>query len=117
MLAIDLKAGRTLAWFATMLFVFYGWLLFRATSLGQIIAMTRALSDFTAPAWMSSFAINLIVFTLPLAAMELWQHKTRNLLAPLALPRWSLMMLQGALLTTIILFWDKKGSTFIYFQF
>ena len=49
--------------------------------------------------------------------MELWQHKTRNLLAPLALPRWLLMTLQGTLLTAVILFWDKKGATFIYFQF
>ena len=114
---LNSKVGRSLAWLATMLFVFYGWLLFRATSLSQITAMTRALSDFTAPAWITSFVLNLIVFTLPLAAMELWQHKTRNLLAPLALPRWLLMTLQGALLTAVILFWDKKGSTFIYFQF
>jgi D-alanyl-lipoteichoic acid acyltransferase DltB (MBOAT superfamily) len=114
---LNSKVGRSLAWLATMLFVFYGWLLFRATSLSQITAMTRALGDFTAPAWITSFVLNLIVFTLPLAAMELWQHKTRNLLAPLALPRWLLMTLQGALLTGVILFWDKKGSTFIYFQF
>ena len=114
---LNSKVGRSLAWLATMLFVFYGWLLFRATSLSQITAMTRALGDFTAPAWITSFVLNLIVFTLPLAAMELWQHKTRNLLAPLALPSWLLMTLQGALLTAVILFWDKKGSTFIYFQF
>ena len=111
------RCPRPIAWLATMLFVFYGWLLFRATSLSQITAMTRALGDFTAPGWITSFVVNLIVFTLPLAAMELWQHKTRNLLAPLGLPRWLLMTLQGALLTAVILFWDKKGSTFIYFQF
>ena len=44
---LNSKAGRTLGWLATMLFVFYGWLLFRATSLSQITAMTRALGDFT----------------------------------------------------------------------
>lgn len=111
------RCPRPLAWLATLLFVFYGWLLFRASSFNQIIAMTRSLGDFSAPPWTGSFVLNLLVFTTPLAAMEWWQHRAHNLLAPLALRRWALFALHGMLLTIIILFWDKKGASFIYFQF
>ena len=108
---------RILAWLATMLFVFYGWLLFRARSFAQITDMTRALMDFSAPAWLGSFLLNLAVFATPLAFMEFWQHKAGNLLAPLRLAAWAKVTLQGLLLIGIVIFWQKKGAAFIYFQF
>jgi D-alanyl-lipoteichoic acid acyltransferase DltB (MBOAT superfamily) len=114
---LNSHSRRVLAWLATMAFVFYGWLLFRAKSFSQIAEMTRALADFSAPIWIGSFALNLVVFAAPLALMELWQHKTRNLLAPLSIRPWARVTVQGALLTAIVLFWQKKGVTFIYFQF
>ncbi len=113
----NFRLPRPLAWFGTMTFVFYGWLMFRASSFAQIAAMTRALGDFAAPVWIGSFILNLALFALPLIAMELWQHRRNNLLAPLQLPAWLQSTLQGLLLTAIVIFWDKKGSTFIYFQF
>ena len=70
------------AWLATMLFVFYGWMLFRAGSLDQILAMTRALGDFSAPVWLRSYVINLVVFAAPLVLMQLWQRRRDNLLPP-----------------------------------
>ncbi len=100
-----------------MTFVFYGWLLFRARSFNQIADMTRALADFSAPPWIGSFVLNLVVFSTPLVLMELWQLKSRNLLTALSLPRWAKIVLQGALLIAIVLFWQKKGAAFIYFQF
>ena len=100
-----------------MTFIFYGWLLFRARSFTHIADMTRALTDFSAPPWIGSFALNLVVFATPLALMELWQFKSRNLLAALSLPAWARITLQGTLLTAIVLFWQKKGAAFIYFQF
>lgn len=113
----NFRLPRALAWLATMSFVFYGWLLFRATSFAQITAMTRALGDLSTPVWIGSFAINLVIFSAPLVAMELWQHRKNNLLAPLQLPAWAQYALQGVLLTAIALSWDQKGATFIYFQF
>ena len=104
-------------WGFTMLFVFYGWLLFRARSWSQIVAMTRALADVSLPAWTMSFLLNLAVFTLPLLVMEAWQLRARNRLAPLSAPAAARLCLQGALLASTILFWEKKQSTFIYFQF
>jgi len=114
---LNLRFRRAVAWLVTMIFVFYGWLLFRAKSFTQIADMTRALADFSAPVWIGSFLLNLSVFITPLLLMELWQHKTRNLLAPLRLAGWAKATLQGALLTAIVLFWQKKGGMFIYFQF
>jgi D-alanyl-lipoteichoic acid acyltransferase DltB (MBOAT superfamily) len=114
---LNSRFRRVLSWLATMLFVFYGWLLFRAKSFQQIAEMTRALADFSMPPWLGSFALNLLVFAAPLALMELWQLKSRNLLAALSLPTWARVTLQGALLTAIVLFWQQKGAAFIYFQF
>lgn len=104
-------------WLLTMLFVFYGWLLFRAGSLAQVGAMTRALGDWTAPFWLGSHLLNLAVFTTPLILMELWQFKTGNLLVVLTLPRWARAGLQGLILAGIILYWEKSNAQFIYFQF
>ena len=111
------KLRRAISWLGTMLFILYGWLLFRAGSWEQIAAMTRALGEFTAPPWLGSFGINLLVFATPLVLMEIWQEKSGNPLAPLALPAWAKAALQGALLLGIVLFWKRGGSPFIYFQF
>jgi hypothetical protein len=100
-----------------MLFVFYGWLLFRARSLEQIATMTRSLSEWTAPTWLQSYLVNLIVFAAPLVLIETWQIKARNRLAPLALLAPAKALLQGALLLGILLYWDKEHVPFIYFQF
>jgi D-alanyl-lipoteichoic acid acyltransferase DltB (MBOAT superfamily) len=114
---LNSRSRRVLSWLLTMLFVFYGWLLFRAESLAQIGDMTRALVHFSAPDWIGSFLLNLVVYAAPLVLMELWQARARNLLVPLSLPTWAKCSLQGALLTAIVIFWQKKGATFIYFQF
>lgn len=109
------RAG--LAWLVTMLFVFYGWLLFRAKSLEHVVSLTTALANPALPPWTGSFALSLALFTLPLVAIEFWQHRTRNLLAPLRLrPIWR-MLLQGILIYAIALFWTREKASFIYFQF
>lgn len=112
-----LPFGNAPAWLLTMAFVFYGWLLFRAQSFDQIVAMTRALAHWLLPTWGSSYVLNLAAFVGPLLAIELWQFRTKNPLAPLAAPRWAISLLQGALLLAIILFWEKRDLPFIYFQF
>ncbi|MCI0747331.1 MAG: hypothetical protein L0Y58_18150 [Verrucomicrobia subdivision 3 bacterium] len=112
-----LTVQRILWWLVTMLFVFYGWLLFRAQSFDQIVAMTASLGHWSPPAWIGSYIINLAAFSVPLVLMEFWQARSQKLLAPLALPGWSRAILQGSLLLAIILFWERKEIPFIYFQF
>ena len=104
-------------WLFTMSFVLYGWLLFRARSMDQIVAMTQALGHWTFPAWIGSLTLNLVAFTLPLILVEVWQFRTGNRLAPLGLSRWSRAILFGVLLLAIVMFWEKEKTPFIYFQF
>jgi D-alanyl-lipoteichoic acid acyltransferase DltB (MBOAT superfamily) len=108
---------HALSWLGTMLFVLYSWLLFRAGSLEKVVAMTRALGDFSVPPWWGSYVTNLVVFIAPAVVLEIWQHRTRNLLAPLTLPAWAKAGLQGMLVLAIILYWEKDKVPFIYFQF
>ena len=111
------KLHTLLAWAVTIMFVLYGWLLFRAESLYQVVGMTRALGNWSFPAWTLSLAANLAVFATPLVLVEFWQEKARNQLVALSLPAWARAALQGALLVGILLFWQRKGVPFIYFQF
>jgi hypothetical protein len=100
-----------------MLFVFYGWLLFRAGSWQRIISLTGSLADFTLPTGATHYCLNLVVFTLPLILMQLWQHRVNDLLVPLRWPRFGKVLLQGALLVGIVVFWNQDQVPFIYFQF
>lgn len=115
--AFGLRIPRALSWLITMLFVFYGWLLFRAQSFEQIMDMTAAFSNWSAPAWTGSYVANLAAFATPLVAMEVWQFRARNLLVALSLSRWPLAVLQAFLLLAIILYWERADLPFIYFQF
>lgn len=108
---------RTLGWMLTMVFVFYGWLLFRAGSWHGVVGLTLALADPTVPTWIQSYCLNLIVFTLPLLLVEMWQLRENDLLVTLRLPRWGRAGLQGLLLIGIVIFWEKQKVPFIYFQF
>jgi D-alanyl-lipoteichoic acid acyltransferase DltB (MBOAT superfamily) len=108
---------RWLPWSATMLFVLYGWLLFRAGSFGQIVDLTLALGHWSWPAWGNSYALNLVVFTLPLLIMQVWQARTGDLLVPLRWPAWGRALLQGVLLLAIVVWWRNEATAFIYFQF
>jgi alginate O-acetyltransferase complex protein AlgI len=112
------SAVRTVAgWLTTMLLVFYGWLLFRAQSFEEIVSMTRALADWSVPAWIGSYLINLIAFIVPLVLVEAWQFRSRNLLVALGLPAWTKALLQAVLLLAVILYWERTHLPFIYFQF
>ncbi len=116
--AADTRANwRLLPWAATMLFVLYGWLLFRAGSFSHIVELTSALARWEWPAWGQSYVMNLIAFTLPLALAQVWQARAGDLLAPARWPAWSRAVVQGALLLTIVVFWQKDAAPFIYFQF
>jgi D-alanyl-lipoteichoic acid acyltransferase DltB (MBOAT superfamily) len=105
------------SWAFTMLFVLYGWLLFRARSVDQIIAMTSALGNFSAPVWIGSLALNLAVFAAPVVLMELYQARNGGYQAPLKFSGLARAILEGVLLLGIILFWEKDKVPFIYFQF
>jgi len=106
-----------LAWGLTMLFVFYGWMLFRANSWAQICSLTRGLGDWQWPSWVPYYLLNLGILALPLIGIGAWQKRSGNLLVPLQAAPWGRHLLQCFLLLGIILFWGKTSAPFIYFQF
>ena len=64
-----------------MLFVGYGWLLFRAGSATEAFRLTRALAHWTAPAWLGDFGWVVGLFSLPMVAIQWWQWRAGDLLA------------------------------------
>ena len=112
-LRLRLAAG----WAATMLFVLYGWLLFRARSWEAIVAMTEALGHWETPAWAWGFVLNLGAFAGPLVLLDLWQHRAgRDQVIP-AVGLWARSGVLGVMLVGILLFWKQQAAPFIYFQF
>jgi alginate O-acetyltransferase complex protein AlgI len=109
--------GSVFAWFVTIMFVLLGWIFFRADSSRRAMEMISQLANPTTPMWFHSFWISLLILGAPLVAIEIWQRKTNDLLAPLTLPVWALAMLEGICLLAIMLFWERQKTPFIYFQF
>lgn len=105
------------SWVLTMIFVFYGWLLFRASSMSEVASLTLALGDWRCPDWLWSYAMRLAVAALPLVLMQIWQARTADLLAPLRWSVWTRSILEGVLLWAILVFWEQESTAFIYFQF
>jgi len=108
---------RLLSWAATFLFVLYGWLLFRAESMEQAIALTRHLANPAVPVWIGSYLWALAAFAAPLLLIQCWQIRAGDLLAPAKASPWARGLLQGVLLLLIVTFWQKHAAPFIYFQF
>lgn len=111
------KLPRWFGWALTQGFVLYGWLLFRAGSLDQVLEFTRALANPGLPRWWGTYLLNLLVLTAPLLGIQLWQWRSGDLNAPVRLGAWPRAVLQGALLLGIVSFWQPEPSPFIYFQF
>ena len=109
--------GRIVGWAATSLFVLYGWLLFRADSWGQVVGLTRALGNWTWPAWTLNHVWGLAAFVGPLLLIQAWQARAGDLLAPAKAPWWVRGPLQAVLLLLVVTFWKREASPFIYFQF
>lgn len=113
----------------TIFFMFqvtcYGWLLFRAESLGQVGDFTAALvTDF---AWTdrATGALGLLLLLAgPLTVLEWWQHRGRDPVpaSPIRVPRWPESVAlrgtvyAGAIGATLVLA-PAGVQEFIYFQF
>jgi alginate O-acetyltransferase complex protein AlgI len=107
-------------WFAaplTLLFVLYGWLLFRAGSFERVCALTRSLTSWNSTPWLPHYLLCLLIFAAPLLLLEFWQKKTDDELVILHQPAWLGGLVQGLMLLGIILFWEQRAVPFIYFQF
>jgi alginate O-acetyltransferase complex protein AlgI len=116
---LERPGWKLFGWFVMFHLTCYGWLLFRAQSIGQIGSMTAALftrwGGLTEAVAAQSAA--LAAYVTPLLIVHAWEAWHDDLDAvfrlPL-LPRYSLYVTLGYLL---VLFGAFEGSQFIYFQF
>ncbi len=110
------RSGAGLKIIGTFALVTVGWVIFRATSVGQIAYMLTHIG-LTSSDQTGALAYQLGFFSLPLLAAHLWQSSTRDLLAPLRARPWIQIPLYAAGLVAIFVFGLRQSMEFIYFQF
>ena len=108
-------ATDALRWMFTMLFVFYGWLLFRAASLEQAASMTLSLADWRITGWIWYGWMTTAVLGLFLCAVE--NPLTARICGRAAEGRVLGALLQGGMVLLIAALWSPGARPFIYFQF
>ncbi|MBF0521765.1 MAG: MBOAT family protein [Candidatus Omnitrophica bacterium] len=98
--------------------VVFGWLLFRAGSLTQVIAMLKGLCfHFHFNNEAQEMFLHFVGIMLPLLGIQLWQYYKKDL-SVLFHQHWFVKTFLYALMTYLILGWGVlKAEEFIYFQF
>jgi D-alanyl-lipoteichoic acid acyltransferase DltB (MBOAT superfamily) len=99
------------------LFTLYGWLLFRANSLEQIVNMTLALPHFASSAFLLRSLLKLAFYAWPLFLMELWQYYSADLRIAMHSPAPVQAIGYTVLFFLFLTLGDFNGASFIYFQF
>jgi alginate O-acetyltransferase complex protein AlgI len=97
----------------------YGWLIFRARSVGQIVDLTRRIAGDVVPSvsTLPSLLIPLTLIVGPLLVVHSYQARHGSESAPLALLPPIRYALYGAVFYLVLLFGSFEGPQFIYFQF
>ncbi len=96
----------------------FGWLLFRAESMTDAIAMLGALAS--RPAWnqeVYAWIFQLVIFVFPLLLIQIFQEKRQDQLAPLQLSLAPRILLYTVVLFLIVTLGNTGSRAFIYFQF
>jgi D-alanyl-lipoteichoic acid acyltransferase DltB (MBOAT superfamily) len=110
-------AGKWLAIGAMFLCTLYGWLLFRAESLGQIATMTSALPNVALDGFLLHHVAKLVYYAWPLFLMQAFQYSYGDLRVLMRAP----VAVQAACYATMAVLFlvlgQYSGTSFIYFQF
>ena len=113
---IDRACWKAVRILATFHMVCFGWLIFRANSLTQVVGMLRAIVERPAiPA--ASYLIPVALLILPLLAIQLVQYLSKDLDVVLRTPWYFRSVFYTACFYAFILAGEFGGSQFIYFQF
>jgi alginate O-acetyltransferase complex protein AlgI len=103
-------------WFVMFHLTCYGWLLFRATSFGQIRQMTLSFVDV----WNvdAMLALTVLAYSLPLILVQLWQYTSGKLFfLDYAWFRPELRVVAYSIMAWFVFFRGGTPQSFIYFQF
>ena len=97
----------------------YGWLIFRAASVDQVVHFTRLLFTDLVPSasTVSSLLVPMLWVVIPLLTVHVYQAVKGSESAPMQLRPVFRYALYGAIVYIVLLFGDFGGSQFIYFQF
>jgi len=107
------------AWFVMFHLTCYGWLIFRASSAGQIADLTSRLVTNFAPATVDVHGLlaPLLLYTTPLLVVHACEWWSDNVLVVPTLPTGVRYSVYVATFFLTMLFGNFGGSEFIYFQF
>jgi alginate O-acetyltransferase complex protein AlgI len=112
------SAHAAVAWAVFFCLTCYGWLLFRATSLDQVLTMTGTLLGWTGQGVsVNAPPLSALVGVPVLLAHDAWGYVRGAHFAHESWPAWLRAALYVALLTLIVMGAANSRSAFIYFQF
>jgi hypothetical protein len=117
--ALDRPVWKAAGWAVMFHLTCYGWLIFRADSADGIGRMSDALvRGWDRPsASAAEYALQLLFYAGPLAALHAWEAWRGDLEAVPHLPLVARYAVFVALAYLTLLFGEFGGSQFIYFQF
>jgi D-alanyl-lipoteichoic acid acyltransferase DltB (MBOAT superfamily) len=114
--AIDQACWKAVRIFATFHLVCFGWLIFRASSIAQVVGMTRAIIERPAiPA--SAFLLPIAITILPLLIVQIFQYLSKDLDIILRTPWYVRSLFYTACFYAFVIGGEFGGGQFIYFQF
>jgi len=102
-------------WFLMISFTLYGWLLFRAESVDQILVMTKQI--FSSDIYDGTALLDVSIHALPLLIMQIAQVRSKDLLMMTKQKLWIQFTASIILLLLILIYGHHETTEFIYFQF
>jgi len=110
---------RFAAWLVMFHLTCYGWLIFRAPSLGKLAGLMRSLVFDFAPTTINvtGLLVPLLLYVTPLLVVHLVEARADDVLVVPRLRTVVRYSIYAATLYLILLFGNFGGSDFIYFQF
>ena len=113
---VDRACWKLVRIVATFHMVCFGWLLFRASSIHQVVGMLTAIGTrFAIPA--SSYLLPVAVVVIPLLLVQIVQYVSKDLDVVFRMPWYVRSVFYTALFYAFVLGGEFGGSQFIYFQF
>ena len=113
------RAPRLIAWLVMFHLTCFGWLIFRAPSFSQLGTLIGSLVHHFEPSTIdvNGLLVPLLLFTIPLLLVHLWEAHADDLLVVPRLPVVVRYTVFVATMYLILLFGNFGGTEFIYFQF
>jgi D-alanyl-lipoteichoic acid acyltransferase DltB (MBOAT superfamily) len=113
---VDRACWKAVRIVATFHLVCVGWLIFRATSVGQVVTMLTAIATNLAIP-QASYVLPVVLVILPLLAIEYAQYATKDLNVIFRTPWYVRSLFYTACFYAFVLGGEFGGRQFIYFQF